>query len=69
MQFDYATFFSAQGIEYRDSGPNVKKGNLNISCPFCAHDEKFFMGVDPKTGWFGCNMKIVCYNTRIARRS
>lgn len=52
--FDYERFFVQRGIIFRDSGANVKKGNLVTNCPFCTNDTRQFMGVDPRTGNFGC---------------
>jgi hypothetical protein len=44
------------------SGPNTKKGEISINCPFCKDDLSFHMGVDPpidlhqfgyeKSDWF-----------------
>jgi hypothetical protein len=42
-------------IEYIDRGPNVKRGNLNIRCPFCgAADPSHHMGISLSTGYWAC---------------
>ena len=52
--FDIEQFLIDNKIEYRKSGENVAKGNVNINCPFCDHDDKFHMGIHPKKLVFGC---------------
>lgn len=43
------------GIEVVDRGPNVKRGNYNVKCPFCgAADPSAHMGIDATTAWWGC---------------
>lgn len=42
-------------IEYVDKGRNVKRGNININCPFCGKgDTGFHLGLDLETGYWGC---------------
>lgn len=41
-------------IPYITSGRNVRKGNYNINCPFCAQDDGYHMGLVPDKGWYGC---------------
>lgn len=54
--FDWISFFHEHRIEYVESGANVKRGEINIKCPFCGSaDSSHHMGVDYKnTGWFAC---------------
>lgn len=52
--FNIEQFLRNQGIEIRYDGPGVKSGNFNINCPLCANDTKFFLGVDPRTNFWGC---------------
>jgi hypothetical protein len=54
MTFDWADFFASVGIETRTSGKNVKRGWVNINCPFCGDDTGFHMGCNPQTGGFAC---------------
>ena len=42
-------------IHFITSGPNVKRGNLAIKCPFCGPaDPSQHMGIDPDTGYWAC---------------
>lgn len=41
-------------IQYVTSGHNVKKGNVNIACPLCKDDPSQHLGIDLKTGYWGC---------------
>lgn len=47
-------FFKRYNIPTKKSGVNVAHNHININCPYCDKDEKFTMGVDLKTGKFGC---------------
>jgi hypothetical protein len=51
---DWEAFFRDHNIEYVTRGPNVKKGNVNISCPFCGEDPSHHMGVSLNGKGFGC---------------
>lgn len=43
------------GIEYVERGANVKRGELNIGCPFCGSaDPSYHMGLNQITGWWAC---------------
>lgn len=55
MNFDFLAFLDNHYIEYVDSGPNVKRGNVNIKCPFCgSNDPSHHMGIDPTTNYWAC---------------
>jgi hypothetical protein len=41
-------------IPYVERGPNVKRGNVNIRCPWCSDDPSHHMGIVPESGWYGC---------------
>lgn len=43
-------------VEWTDHGHNVKKGNINIHCPFCWENASsgFHMGINPESGMYGC---------------
>jgi hypothetical protein len=42
-------------IEFVERGPNVKRGELNIQCPFCGSaDPSHHMGLSQETGWWAC---------------
>lgn len=43
------------GVEYVEHGANVKRGHVNIRCPFCGNaDPSHHMGLDLETGWWSC---------------
>lgn len=54
MRLDVIQFLKDYGIEYVDVGPNVKKGNVNIKCPWCGDDPSHHLGIEPTKGWYGC---------------
>lgn len=42
-------------VPYVESGPNVKRGELGIRCPFCGSaDPSHHMGLSLDTGWWSC---------------
>lgn len=41
-------------IEYITEGPNVKKNNINIKCPFCSNDPSQHMGISLINGEYAC---------------
>lgn len=51
---DWESFFTDHGIDYVTRGPNVKKDNINIACPFCGDDPSHHMGVSLNGRGFGC---------------
>lgn len=52
---DVKRFLDSHGIEYKEHGGSVAKGNININCPWCgAAASKFRMGINLKTAWYGC---------------
>lgn len=46
--------FDRHNVKYRESGKNVKRGNINVCCPFCKDDEGFHLGIDPASKKWGC---------------
>jgi len=43
------------GIPYIERGKNVKKGELNIACPFCgSSDPSQHLGLNQEHGWWAC---------------
>lgn len=43
------------GIEYVERGPNVKRGEVNIKCPYCGQaDPSHHMGLNLVNGWWAC---------------
>jgi hypothetical protein len=41
-------------VPYVERGANVKKGNINVRCPFCSDDPSHHMGIVPESGWYAC---------------
>lgn len=42
-------------VPYITEGKNVKRGNINIHCPWCgSEDTSFHLGIELSTGRFGC---------------
>lgn len=55
--FDIVQFLEDHDIQYWTSGRNVRKNNVNITCPFCGdHDYSGnnHLGIDLKTKTFNC---------------
>lgn len=53
--FDWQRLLDEQRIEYITRGPNVKRGEINIRCPFCGSaDPSHHMGLNLETGWWSC---------------
>ena len=53
---DWIRILDQYGVEYVTRGSNVKRGNININCPFCGSaDSGQHMGIDiTNTGYWGC---------------
>ncbi len=58
VTFDFKRFCDQNRIEYITKGVNVKRNEINISCPFCADDgnpdPSYHLGVNPKSLSFSC---------------
>lgn len=53
--FDWERLLKEQRVPYVESGPNVKRGELAIQCPFCGSaDPSKHMGLNLETGWWSC---------------
>jgi hypothetical protein len=53
--FDWQTFLREHRIAFITQGANVKRGELNIKCPFCGSaDPSQHMGLNLDTGWYSC---------------
>lgn len=53
--FDWERLLKEQHVPYVESGPNVKRGEYAIQCPFCGSaDPSKHMGISPETGWWSC---------------
>lgn len=51
---DWESFFTDNNVDYITRGQNVKKGNINICCPWCGDDPSFHMGVSLHEKGYGC---------------
>lgn len=58
MKFDIERFYQQRGIDYIDKGVNVKKDEINISCPFCNSsanpDPSYHLGVATNGKHWSC---------------
>lgn len=55
MSWNPVDFFDEYDIHYVTKGPNTKKGNVSIQCPFCGDmDTSQHMGVRIRDGVWGC---------------
>lgn len=53
--FDWPDLLKREGIHFIEKGPNVKRGEINIRCPFCGSaDPSYHMGLNLGTGWWSC---------------
>lgn len=53
--FDWMPLLREQHIPFVTSGPNVKRGEVNIKCPFCGSaDPSQHMGLQLDTGYYSC---------------
>jgi len=51
----WRTILTEHGIKSIDRGANVKRGELNIQCPFCGSaDPSYHMGLNLETGNWAC---------------
>lgn len=54
-RIDWRALLIEQGVPFVERGPNVKRGELNIRCPFCGPaDPSHHMGINPDSGWWAC---------------
>lgn len=53
--FRWRELLDDQRVSFIERGPNVKRGEINIKCPFCgAADPSFHMGLNLDTGFWAC---------------
>ena len=53
--FDWRPVLSEHRVPFIERGPNVKRGELNIRCPWCGSaDPSFHLGISLETGWYSC---------------
>lgn len=51
---DWIRFCQDYGIAFEERGPSVKRGNINIRCPFCPPGHSKLMGLELGTRKFAC---------------
>lgn len=53
---DWQGLFDSHGIEYVTRGPNTKRGEISIQCPFCREDDpSHHMGISLTSENWGCH--------------
>ena len=52
--FNSVSFLTKYRIPYIDHGVNVKRGEVNIRCPYCLDDPSFHLGLDDQRLVFSC---------------
>lgn len=53
--FKWPDLLRQEGIAHIERGANVKRGEINIRCPFCGNaDPSYHMGLNLETGWWSC---------------
>lgn len=53
--FDWQALLREQNIPHIERGPNVKRGELNVKCPWCgAADPSYHLGLNLATGFYAC---------------
>lgn len=52
---NWVRVLNSAGVEYVERGPNVKRGEINIRCPFCGQaDPSHHLGLNLTNGWWAC---------------
>lgn len=52
---NWVRVLTSAGVEYVERGPNVKRGEINIQCPFCGQaDPSHHLGLNLEKGWWAC---------------
>ena len=53
--FNWRELLTRHRVDFIERGANVKRGELNIKCPFCGSaDPSHHMGLNLDTGWWAC---------------
>lgn len=54
-RIDWRALLVERSVPFVERGANVKRGELNIRCPFCGPaDPSHHMGINPDNGWWAC---------------
>jgi hypothetical protein len=52
---DWRQLLTDNRVPFIERGPNVKRGEINIRCPFCGSaDPSYHMGLNLDSGWWSC---------------
>lgn len=52
---DWRQLLNEHRVPFIERGPNVKRGEINIRCPFCGSaDPSYHMGLNLDSGWWSC---------------
>lgn len=52
---DWRRLLTEERVAFIERGPNVKRGEINIRCPFCGSaDPSYHMGLNLENGWWSC---------------
>ena len=52
---DWRRLLTEQRVPFIETGPNVKRGEVSIQCPFCGSaDPSKHLGLNLETGWWSC---------------
>src|SRR5580765_4061889 len=51
---NWVEFFTTNSINYVTRGPNTKRGEASVKCPWCADDPSEHLGVNLTTDAWGC---------------
>ncbi|MNL05076.1 hypothetical protein D3C87_1256570 [compost metagenome] len=52
---DWVRVLGEHKVPYIERGANVKRGEINVRCPFCGSaDPSYHMGINLETGWYSC---------------
>lgn len=53
--FDWRALLARERVAFIERGPNVKRGEINIRCPWCGTaDPSFHLGLNLESGWYSC---------------
>lgn len=53
--FDWRALLDKERIPYIERGANVKRGEINVKCPWCgAADPSHHLGLNLTSGWYSC---------------
>lgn len=55
MRLNWRRIFTQYRVDFIEAGPNVKRGEINIKCPFCGRaDPSYHLGIEPESGAWAC---------------